>query len=205
MVALMVAEEGLATTQVHHLVEAKVVPALWIVPPWSRESPTWRGRRPCWRRREGLAPPRRRPRAGTSAGRGSTDRCLASAIMVVVATQTAAPTTLLSVHPLHHLQCHHRVRGDLLWCGQAAGQLTTTWQDSQRSCWTEMLTMPPTRLEPNKFKITLLRVQIELDLGCTTRTGNPRDCSPRPLFKRWIILFFLQISAFQICLYFQRF
>ena len=28
MVALMVAEEGLATTQVGHLVEAKVVPAL---------------------------------------------------------------------------------------------------------------------------------------------------------------------------------
>jgi len=26
--------------------------------------------------------------------------------------------------------------------------------------------------------------KIELDLGCTTRTGNPRDCSPRPLFKR---------------------
>ena len=28
MVALLVVEEGLATTQVHHLVEAKVVPAL---------------------------------------------------------------------------------------------------------------------------------------------------------------------------------
>jgi len=26
--------------------------------------------------------------------------------------------------------------------------------------------------------------KVELDLGCTTRTGNPRDCSPRPLFKR---------------------
>ena len=60
MVAPLVEEEGLATTQVHHLVEAKVVPALWIVPPWSRDSPTWRGRRPCWRRREGPpAPPRR--------------------------------------------------------------------------------------------------------------------------------------------------
>ena len=33
VVALLVAEEGLATTQVHHLVEAKVVPALWIAPP----------------------------------------------------------------------------------------------------------------------------------------------------------------------------
>ena len=57
-------------------------------------------------------------------------------------------------------------------------------------------------------KFILLRVQIELDLGCTTRTGNPRDCSPRPLFKRCIILFFLfflQISAFQICLCFQPF
>ena len=150
---LMVAEEGLATTQVHHLVEAKVVPALWIVPPWSRESPTWRGRRPCWRRREGLAPPRHRPRAGTSAGRGSTDRCLASVIMVAVVTQTAAPTSLLSVPHLHHLQCHHQVRGGLLWCGQVAGPLTTTWQDSQRSCWTEMSTMPLTRLESAKFKI----------------------------------------------------
>ena len=152
MIALMVAEEGLATTQVHHLVEAKVVPALWIVPPWSRESPTWRERRPCWRRREGLAPPRRRPRVGTSARHGSTDRCLASAIMVAVATQTAAPTTLLSAHPLHHLQCHHKVRGGLLWSGQVAGQLTTTWQDSQRSCWTEMSTMPPTRLPSTKLK-----------------------------------------------------
>ena len=103
MVALLVAEEGLATTQVHHLAEAKVVPALWIVPPWSRESPTWRGRRPCWRRREGLAPPRRRPRAGTSAGHGSTDRCRANVIMGAVATRTAAPTTLLSVPHLHHL------------------------------------------------------------------------------------------------------
>ena len=28
VVALLVAEEGLATTQVHHLVEVKVVPAL---------------------------------------------------------------------------------------------------------------------------------------------------------------------------------
>ena len=148
VVALLVAEEGLATTQVHHLLEPKVVPALWIVPPWSRESPTWRGRRPCWRRREGLAPQRRRPRAGTSAGRGSTDRCLVSVIMVAVATQTAAPTTLLSVH----LQCHHKVKGGHLWCGQVAGQLTTTWQDSQRSCWTEMSTMPPTRLESKKVK-----------------------------------------------------
>ena len=148
VVALMVAEEGLATTQVHHLLEAKVAPALWIVPPWSRGSPTWRGRRPCWRRRGGLAPPRRRPRAGTSAGRGSTDRCLVSAIMVAVATRTAAPTSLLSVH----LHCHHKVRGGLLWCGQVAGQLTTTWQDSQRSCWTEMSTMPPTRLESKKVK-----------------------------------------------------
>lgn len=26
--------------------------------------------------------------------------------------------------------------------------------------------------------------KVELDLGCTTRSGNPRDCSPRPLFKR---------------------
>ena len=33
MVGLLVAEEGLATTQVHHLAEAKVVPALWIAPP----------------------------------------------------------------------------------------------------------------------------------------------------------------------------
>ena len=157
VVALLVAEEGLATTQVHHLLEPKVVPALWIVPPWSRESPTWRGRRPCWRRREGLAPQRRRPRAGTSAGRGSTDRCLVSAIMVAVATRTAAPTSLLSVHPLHHLQCHHRVRGGLLWSGQVAGQLTTTWQDSQRSCWTEMSTMPPTRLPLTKFKIYFVK------------------------------------------------
>jgi len=26
--------------------------------------------------------------------------------------------------------------------------------------------------------------KVELELGCTTRTGNPRDCSPGPLFKR---------------------
>ena len=157
MVGLLVAEEGLATTQVHHLVEAKVVPALWIVPPWSRESPTWRGRRPCWRRRESPAPRRRRPRAGTSAGPGSTDRCLASVIKAAVATQTAAPTSLLSVPHLHHLQCHHRVRGGLLWSGQVAGQLTTTWRDSQRSCWTEMSTMPPTRLPSTKFKIYIVK------------------------------------------------
>ena len=26
--------------------------------------------------------------------------------------------------------------------------------------------------------------QVELELGCTTRNGASRDCSPRPLFKR---------------------
>ena len=41
-------------------------------------------------------------------------------------------------------------------------------------------------------------VQVELDLGCTTRTGNPRDCSPRPLFKRFILLLSFLLSPLTI-------
>ena len=44
------------------------------------------------------------------------------------------------------------------------------------------------------LRIRLLDVQVELDLGCTTRTGNPRDCSPRPLFKRFILLLSFLLS-----------
>ena len=52
--------------------------------------------------------------------------------------------------------------------------------------------------------IRLLYVQVELDLGCTTRSGNPRDCSPRPLFKRFLCCYLLleillEILFLQIC------
>ena len=53
------------------------------------------------------------------------------------------------------------------------------------------------------FSVRFLDIQVELDLGCTTRSGNPRDCSPRPLFKRflccYLLYFLLEILLLQIC------
>ena len=46
-----------------------------------------------------------------------------------------------------------------------------------------------------RIRLMLSIVQVELDLGCTLRISNmrdlrdPRDCSPRPLFKRFFFFY----------------
>merc|ERR1712130_171541 len=120
----MAAVEALDTTQVR------------IVTPWSRESGSWRGRR------QDPAPPL--PLLPTPAEESvapdTTEPYHASAITDVVGSPTTAVTIPPFAQPL--LQLHHR---DLPLSGQVAGQLTMSWPDSLRSCWTEMLTMLPTR------------------------------------------------------------
>lgn len=142
--ASMVAVEALDTTQEGLGEAAKVVLAFQvrIVTPWSKESVNWRGRRQDWKPSGEIAPPL--PLLPTPAEESvapdTTEPCHASAIMDVVGSPTVAVTMSPFAQPL--LQLHHR---DLLLFGQVGGQLTMSWPDSLRSCWTEMLTMLPTR------------------------------------------------------------
>ena len=143
--ASMAAVEALDTTQEGLGEAAKVVLAFQvrIVTPWSKESGSWRGRRQDWKPSGEIAPPL--PLLPTPAEESvapdTTEPYHASAITDVVGSPTAAVTIPPFAQPL--LQLHHR---DLPLSGQAAGQLTMSWPDSLRSCWTEMLTMLPTRL-----------------------------------------------------------
>ena len=175
--ALDISQDGLG--------EAAKVVQLRIVTPWSKESQSWRERRQDWRPNgDPVPPPLTLPLptlAEESVEPDTTELYLASATTDAVASPTAAPTLPLSALPPPQLR-----RRDLPSFGQAAGQLTMNWPDSPKSCSTEMLTMLPTRSSSLPHaRLRLMYVQVELDLGCTTRTGNPRDCSPRPLFKRF--------------------